>query len=370
MILVAVVLALGVPLLIRFAATKVKVLNAIGPVVLCYGAGIVLANSPWRGETDHWLQISQVMVPLAIPLLLFSTELKRWLGLARSLLLSFALACVSAMAAAGLVGVIFRKATDEYWKIAGMLVGVYVGGTANMSAIGTALGARKETFLVLNASDVLVGGAYLLFLLTVAQRLFQIVLPKFKATAEHGAPVEGAAAESAFKLRDAAIATALSVAIVGGSAGASFAIYGSIAPTFTLLALTTLGIAASLFAPVRKLNGSFEAGEFFLLVFCFAVGALADVRQVSGASLTLFSFVVMVMTLSIVFHLALSAAFRLDADTTLITSTATIFGPPFIGPVAAALKNRHLVGPGLTMGLAGIALGTYLGLGTAWLLRP
>ena len=39
----------------------------------------------------------------------------------------------------------------------------------------------------------------------------------------------------------------------------------------------------------------------------------------------------LVMTLSIIFHLALSAAFRLYADTTLITSTATIFGPPFIG---------------------------------------
>ncbi len=121
---------------------------------------------------------------------------------------------------------------------------------------------------------------------------------------------------------------------------------------------------------MRRLGGSFEAGELFLLVFCFAVGALADVRQVGGASLMLFSFVAMVMTLSIVFHVALSAAFKLDADTTLICSTATIFGPPFIGPVAAALKNRHLVGPGLTLGLAGIALGTYLGLGTAWLLRP
>jgi uncharacterized membrane protein len=171
-------------------------------------------------------------------------------------------------------------------------------------------------------------------------------------------------------VRDGVVATLLSVAIVGGSAGASVLIYGEVAPTFTLLALTTLGIGASLVRPVRQLRGSFEAGEFFLLVFCFAVGALADVRQVSGTSITLFSFVVLVMCLSIVFHVALSAAFRLDADTTLITSTATIFGPPFIGPVAAALKNRHLVGPGLTMGLAGIALGTYLGLGTAWLLRP
>lgn len=166
------------------------------------------------------------------------------------------------------------------------------------------------------------------------------------------------------------LAIGISIAIVGGSAGMSWLLFGEVAPTFTLLSLTTLGIGASIIGPVRRLAGSFEAGELFLLVFCFAVGALADVRQVGGASLTLFSFVVMCMTLSIVFHVALSALFKLDADTTLITSTATIFGPPFIGPVAAALKNRHLIGPGLTLGLAGIALGTYLGLGTAWLLRP
>jgi hypothetical protein len=66
--------------------------------------------------------------------------------------------------------------------------------------------------------------------------------------------------------------------------------------------------------------------------------------------------------------IALHALFY-PVDTAIISSTATIFGPPFIGPVAAALKNRALVGPGLTLGLAGIALGTYLGLATAYALR-
>jgi len=360
-------LALAAPLLLRHVAEKSRALKALGPVVLCYGAGIAVANSPWPGSPDTWLGISQVVVPLAIPLLLFSTEVRRWLSLARSLLLSFVLACASAMAAAGLIGALFRERTDEYWKIAGMLVGVYVGGTANMSAIGTALGTRKETFLVLNASDVLVGGAYLLFLLTVAQRALHLLLPRFQASAPAAPPQ---AQQPAPSWKQAALAMALSIAIVAASAGAGLVLFGALAPTFTLLLLTTLGIGASLLPRVRALNGSFELGELLLLVFCFCVGALADVRQVTGTSLMLFGFVALVMTLSIVFHVALSALFRLDADTTLITSTATIFGPPFIGPVAAALKNRHLIAPGLTLGLAGIALGTYLGLATAWLLKP
>jgi uncharacterized membrane protein len=69
-------------------------------------------------------------------------------------------------------------------------------------------------------------------------------------------------------------------------------------------------------------------------------------------------------------HFALAALFRIDADTALITSTATIFGPPFIGPVARALRNRELMVSGLTTGIMGYAVGTYLGLAVAWLLRP
>jgi len=120
---------------------------------------------------------------------------------------------------------------------------------------------------------------------------------------------------------------------------------------------------------VRGLKGAYELGEYILLIFCVAVGSLADVRQLAGGSAVLFAFVVAVMLTAIVLHMTLCWVFRIDVDTALISSTATIYGPAFIGPVAAALKNRALVGPGLTMGLAGIALGTWLGVATAQVLK-
>ena len=76
--------------------------------------------------------------------------------------------------------------------------------------IGTALGARKETFLVLNASDVLVGGAYLLFLLTVAQRLLHLLLPRFQAQGE----AEAAPESGRFHLPKAVLATLLALSLV------------------------------------------------------------------------------------------------------------------------------------------------------------
>lgn len=60
---------------------------------------------------------------------------------------------------------------------------------------------------------------------------------------------------------------------------------------------------------------------------------------------------------------------RVDRDTANITSVAGIFGPPFVPPVAKALGNREIIVSGITTGILGLALGNYLGMGMAWLLR-
>ncbi len=356
-----------------WAGERYRVARFFGPVTLCYLAGIVVANLPGvRLNAEASLRVSEVAVPLAIPLLLFSSDVRQWPRLARSLLISFGLACLAAVVAAGFIGWSFRGQTDEWWKIAGMLVGVYVGGTANMAAIGRALEAGSETFVLLNAADLVAGGVYLIFLLTFAQRLFLRFMPPFTAAPHHEAvehPGEGLSAWTRHHLRDMASGFALAVVIAGISVGGTLLAFGKLEDTPALLGITTLGIAASFSKQVRSLVGTYELGEYLLLIFCVAMGSLADARLLSGGSMTLFLFVWLVMGLAIVLHTALSALLRIDADSTLICSTATIYGPAQIGPVAAALRNRALVGPGLTLGLAGLALGNYLGLLTAWSLR-
>lgn len=362
-----------VPALAMWAAERVKLFKLLGPVVLCYAVGIIAANVPGvHVDQKVAMNLNEGSVALAIPLLLFSTELKKWLGLGWKLLLSFALACVSAVVAAGGVAWLFRSQTDEWWKVAGMLVGVYVGGTANMSAVGLALETKTETFVLLSAADVVAGGAWLLVLLTVAQRVLGKVLRPFTLEAHHELvehPGETLSVWTKKHIPSMVTGFTLAVAMVLVSVGLSLGMKGKMDVMVVLLTLTALGILASLLPQMRALKGPYELGEYILLVFCVAVGSLADVRQVAGGSAVLFAFVVAVMMTAIVLHMFLCWVFRIDVDTALISSTATIYGPAFIGPVAAALKNRALVGPGLTMGLAGIALGTWLGIATAQLLR-
>jgi uncharacterized membrane protein len=72
---------------------------------------------------------------------------------------------------------------------------------------------------------------------------------------------------------------------------------------------------------------------------------------------------------SVIVHLVFCRLFAIDGHTGLITSTAGIFGPAFIPPVANALKNREVILPGLICGVIGLAIGNYLGIGLAGLLR-
>ena len=72
---------------------------------------------------------------------------------------------------------------------------------------------------------------------------------------------------------------------------------------------------------------------------------------------------------SLFIQAVLSKIFKVDTDTMMITSTAFICSPPFVPVVAAALKNREVIVSGLTVGILGYAVGNYLGITIAYLLR-
>src|SRR5690606_26567319 len=91
--------------------------------------------------------LTEAAVPLAIPLMLFSLDLKAWLRLAPKTVLSFCFSLFAICLSATLLAFAFQD-LPELWKMAGMLVGVYTGGTPNMSAIGMALEVSNETFIV------------------------------------------------------------------------------------------------------------------------------------------------------------------------------------------------------------------------------
>src|SRR5690606_4412796 len=65
----------------------------------------------------------------------------------------------------------------EVHKLAGMMVGVYTGGTPNLMAIGKALAVSEEAFIMINAVAVVLGGVYLLFVMAFGVKLMGKILP-------------------------------------------------------------------------------------------------------------------------------------------------------------------------------------------------
>lgn len=347
----------------------------VGPVILCYALGLIMGNVPDSPVNMKLSQdVAEGCVPLAISLMLLSTRFMAWLKYAKQTAKSFALAVVAVLVSSFCVSAFFHlreMGVDDVWKLSGMMVGVYTGGTPNLAAIGTALGISNEVFIVLNACDLMLSALYLMLLLSVAQKLALKFLPSFvpreaddRDETFHYQRLQQMVSNTKVGL-SLLSAFGISVAIVVASIGFSILIDGKITAPSVILAVTTLSIGASFIKKVRFLPRTYEFGEYFLLIFCMGIGSISNVQKMLEASPEVLFYVscVFVGTLSV--HFLLSWIFRIDADTTLITSVAGIFGPAFIGPVASVLKNKDIVVSGLTTGLVGYAIANYLGLGMA-----
>jgi uncharacterized membrane protein len=377
--IIQVFIMLAFPILVIEIVKRNKIAGMVGPVILCYAVGLIVGNLP-DSPVDRKLSqdVAEGCVPLAISLMLLSTRFVAWLKYAKQTALSFALAVVAVLVASFSVSAFFHlneMGVDDVWKLSGMMVGVYTGGTPNLAAIGTGLGISNEVFIILNACDLMLSAMYLLLLLTVAQKLALRFLPSFVPREKHDRDETfhyqrlqqmtpkrkiGLSLLSAF---------GISASIVAASVGFSMLIDGKITAPSVILAVTTLSIGASFIKKVRFLPRTYEFGEYFLLVFCMGIGSISNFQEMLAASPQVLLYVTCVFVGTLSVHFLLSWIFRVDADTTLITSVAGIFGPAFIGPVASVLKNKDIVVSGLTTGLVGYAIANYLGLGMAHLFQ-
>ena len=361
------------PALVLYLEQRFKVIQVVSPIVICYVIGIVLANLPFLNlNKSVFSEISEISISLAIPLLLFNSNVLDWVNHAGKSILSFVLSIFAVVVSAIFFYYIFRNSIPEAWRISGMLIGVYTGGTPNMSAIGMAFDTPKEVYVLLNSSDVVLGSIYFIFIITFVKRLLGLFLPDYKSKTSEKSSLKIESKNKISKRQLALniiIVLLLGVIILGLAAWISIFIKGEIEELWVILVLTTLGIAASFIKKIQKLKGSYETAFYLLLIFSLSIGAMADVKELLGKSSDLFVYTTFVMFTSIILHFILASIFRIDRDTVIITSTAAIYGPAFIGPVANAIKNKEVIVTGITMGLLGYAIGNYIGIGIGMLLR-
>ena len=364
------------PFIIMELVKRNKIAGILGPVALSYVFGFLysqLFSQFFFSEVSK--NLVDFSVPVAIALLLFSTDFVSWLKYARKAMLSFGLQIVSVVFCSFIAYLVFKGSHPELWKIAGMFTGVYIGGTPNLIAIGRMTEASEQTMVVAQASDVFNSGIYFLLLLTVAQRFLLQFLPSFVPMKDNPRDETfhygriGLELSFGQTVKRIIVSFGLALLVFVSSIGISFLVAGGIEMIPVLLSVSTLSIALSFIKSVRELPKTYEFGEYFICVFCLGLGSQTRFDELISGNISIFQFDTMVIWTSIGFHFFLSRIFKIDADTTLITSTAGIFGPHFIGPVASVLKNKQIVVSGITTGLVGFALANYVGLALSYLLH-
>ena len=109
--------------------------------------------------------------------------------------------------------------------------------------------------------------------------------------------------------------------------------------------------------------------EYLVLVFCLVVGSMANIERLLNTPVQLLGFVALTMFGSLLLHVIFCRIAGIDVDTMIVTSTAAICSPPFVGMAGVAIRNRAVISAGITAGIIGYAAGNYLGVIVALLLE-
>lgn len=377
-IVVMMLIILFLPALMTRLAEKVSILGKLGSVFLCYAAGIILSFpvKAMGAQLSLASDISSVLVCIAMPLILFSADLLSLRTLAKPMLSSFLLNAVSVIIAAFVSFFLFRGIVEQVDKVCAMLIGTYTGGTPNMFSIGNALGAASEQMLMVQTSDMIAGGIYFFLLVSVLPGFLKKFMPEYKyvETNDNGFSQEIYGRKQGKPgLKNYLLGVSLAVLCAVTAMGICILIPSKFGNTglaklgehtaIIMLLVTSFGIALSFVKKVRECPGTYYAGQYCILMFSVAMGLCFDVKAISGSALLIFFALIAVQFGTIILHFILAKLFRIDYHTAMITSTAGVFGPAFIIPVARALKNDQIILPGILCGIFGYAIGNYLGIG-------
>ena len=357
-----------------WACRRYKVLGKIGPIMVLYAIGMVIGNLPFLPEGIKSLQdmIPNVMIPLAIPMMLFGCHFSsREAGLQLKLVVSgFSSVCLAVI-----VGyLLFGCHVEEGAEIGGIISGMYTGGTLNAAALQAIFKIDSERFILVNSYDIIISFLYFVFLFSVGIRLFRRLYGEREKvlSAENKAEIEEQirlAAQNPYRrlwTREGAKQLGkmllYTLAIVAVSAGVALLMPEGWFMVVFILLLTTLGVACSFMPKVRALDLSYDVGMYLIYIFSITIASMADFSNLDLAGgANQLAFMSVAVFISLLIHAIVCRCLRVDADSMMISSVAFINSPPFVPMASAAMQNKKALVTGLGAGIVGYAVGNHFG---------
>ncbi|MBQ4503288.1 MAG: DUF819 family protein [Alistipes sp.] len=363
-----------IPAGVIWLCRRFPVLDNIGPIMILYAIGMVIGNLPFMPQEMATLQdmIPNIMVPLAIPMMLFGCTFSRSEAKLQVKILVSGFLSVALAVAGGYL--LFGHHLAEGTAVGGIISGMYTGGTLNAAALQTIFGVESQTFVLINSYDIIISFLYFVFLFSVGIRMFRRLYGERqksfsdadRAEVEHQIentklnPYSGLMTKEG--LKQLGYILLVTIAVVAVSAGIALLMPEGWFMVVFILLLTTLGICCSFIRAVRRLERSYDIGMYLIYIFSLVIATMADFSSldlVGGANLLAFLTFAVFVSLSL--HAIMCRLMKVDADSMVISSVAFINSPPFVPMAVAAMKNKGALVTGLAAGVAGYALGNYFG---------
>ena len=377
--IVALLFFLATPALVLWICRRVTILGKIGPIMVLYALGMVVGNLFTLPAEMLMLQelLPNVMVPLAIPMMLFGCSFSRSeLALQIKVCVSGFLSVVVAVVGGYLL---FGCKVSEGAEVGGIISGMYTGGTINAAALQTIFKIDSFTFTLVNSYDIVISFLYFVFLFSCGIRLFRRMFGEKTNRAEGAEMTDIAVADEKKNpysdlftrsgLRELGAILGVTIGVVAVSGGVAFLMPEGWFMVVFILMLTTLGVILSFVKRIRAMERSYDIGMYLIYIFSLAIASMADFSKLDLAQgVNLVLYMLFAVFVSLFIHAILCRLLKVDADSMTITSVAFINSPPFVPMVAAVMKNRKALITGLGAGIVGYALGNHLGVIVAQLL--
>ncbi len=339
--------------------------------MLATSAGLLPATSPLYGA------LSRFLLPASLALILLSSDLRAVARLGPRALAAMAAAAVGIASGSLVSFLLFGRALGEgAWKVYAALTGTWIGGSANLVAVATALGIPADAQGIAILIDTVVAYSWMAFLIYLSGRqaaLDRRLRADRAEVAAIGARVAGRLEHDRRPTSTAdatlLVGLALALAAFAMEIGRRLPQVGEVLSPFAwgILILTSVGLLLSL-TPLARYDGagasSLGYAGFYLLLA--GVGAQADLRNVLAQPLWIAAGAVVLLVHASVLLVAL----RLLRAPAFFFGTASqaAIGGYSSAPVVAEIYQPGLAPVGLLLAVVGNVLGTYLGLAVGQLL--
>ncbi|MDO6710631.1 DUF819 family protein [Aliiglaciecola sp. 2_MG-2023] len=335
----------------------------ISGVVCILGLGMLFSNLqliPFNSPVYDF--VGSNLVPLAIPLLLFKSNLLSIFKESGAVLVIFCIASMTTVFGAILGFYIFDLGNIGP-KVAGAYTGGYVGGAVNFLAVSQVVEMSTDEFsAAISASSIVSIIALMILLAIPSTKWITKHFSSFKEGELKDQPDSKEINEHKvnFNLTHISGAICLSFVICALSEYLANSI-GFKQYSFLIITALTLLIANVFPKTMGQLKGEFETGILLMYLFFAVVGIGTDMSVFIGAAIKLFFYGMFIIFIHLTVTFLLAKWFKFDLKETLVASAAALVGPAVTAAIATSNNWRTLVTPGIMCGILGYAIATFIG---------